>query len=121
MEREYQNCRVRSIEKGNIINFQGGKRKDVESIYNGLISEVIALNDGIIQRAREIMQQSSIKSFDSLHLASAKAGADTLLTTDIKFMKAADKLEKKVRVTNPINFLLEVSENEYGNSSVKGK
>ena len=97
------------------------KRTDVESIYNGLISGEIVLNEWIIKRAEEIMQQSSIRAFDSLHLASAEAGADILLTTDIKFMKAANKLEKKVRVRNPINFLLEVSENEYGNSSDKGK
>lgn len=97
------------------------KRKDVESIYNGLISSVIVLNEWIIKRAEEIMQQSSIRAFDSLHLASAEAGADILLTTDIKFMKAANRLEKKVRVRNPINFLLEVGENEYGDSSDKGK
>ena len=43
------------------------------------------------------------------------------MTTDIKFMKAANRLKKKVKVKNPINFLLEVSENEYGNSFGKEK
>lgn len=97
------------------------KRRDVESIYHGLISGVIVLNERIIKRAEEIMCQSSIKSFDSLHLASAEEGANILLTTDIKFMKAANRLETKVKVRNPIDFLLEVSENEYGNSFGKGK
>lgn len=65
--------------------------------------------------------KKKLKSFDSLHLASAEAGADVLLTTDIKFMKAANRLNTKIRVRNPVNFLLEVSENEYGNSSDKRK
>ena len=97
------------------------KRRDVESIYNELTSAVIMLNGWIIRRAEEIMAQSSIKSFDSLHLASAETEADVLLTTDTKFMKAANRLNTKIRVRNPINFLLEVSENEYGNSSDKRK
>ena len=97
------------------------KRRDVESIYNELTSAVIMLNGWIIRRAEEIMAQSSIKSFDSLHLASAETEADVLLTTDTTFMKAANRLNTKIRVRNPINFLLEVSENEYGNSSDKRK
>lgn len=97
------------------------KRKNVESVYCALISNVIALNDGIVRRAEEIMQLSSIKSFDSLHLASAEAGADILLTTDIKFLKAANRLDTGVKVRNPINFLLEVNENEYGDSFGKGE
>ena len=60
------------------------KRRDVESIYNELTSAVIMLNGWIIRRAEEIMAQSSIKSFDSLHLASAETEADvlSLLPTD---------------------------------------
>lgn len=97
------------------------KRKNVECIYNELKSDIIMLNNNIVERAEDIMQMSFIKSFDSLHLASAEAGADILLTTDIKFLKASNKLDVKVKVMNPIDFLLEVSENEYSDSFGKGQ
>lgn len=67
----------------------------------------------IIQRAEYIVSKSSIKTFDGLHLASTEAGADILLTTDMKFLKAANKLDIKVKIINPIDFLMEVMENEY--------
>lgn len=59
------------------------------------------------------MSSSSIKAFDSLHLASTEAGADILLTTDIKFMKAANRLDIGIKIQNPVDFVLEVSNNEY--------
>lgn len=60
-------------------------------------------------------QHSSIKAFDSLHLACAEDGADILLTTDTKFIRAAGKLDTEIRVCNPIDFLMEVNEDEHDN------
>lgn len=58
------------------------------------------------------------KAFDSLHLASAEAGADILLTTDIKFLKGCQRIKSKITVKNPVEFIMEVfeydeSDNEY--------
>lgn len=93
------------------------KRKNVEILYYSMVNEIITISDSTINRAKDIMKESSIKAFDSLHLASAETKADILLTTDIKFIKAANKLKLKIRVQNPISFLLEVNDYEYNNSS----
>lgn len=97
------------------------KRKDVEALYHAVISDVIEINEAIADRARKIMRQSSIRAFDSLHLASAETKADVLLTTDIKFMKAANRIGTKLKVQNPVSFILEVSENEQNHSFTKGQ
>ena len=88
------------------------KRRDIELLYRAVISDEIKLNDRIADRAKQIMQQSSIRAFDSLHLASAEVGADVLLTTDIKFMKAANRMGTSIRVLNPVSFILEGNEIE---------
>ncbi len=67
------------------------KRRNVEGLYHMLISDTITIDKIIINRAKVIMEQSSIKAFDSMHLASAEQGADVLLTTDVKFLKAANR------------------------------
>ena len=57
----------------------------------------------------EIMKISKIRSFDSLHIAIAEnVNADVLLTTDDKLEKMASRLDLKVRVLNPLKFVLEV-------------
>lgn len=89
------------------------KRRNVETLYFSLVKDIIEINASIVKRAKEIVEQSMIKAFDSLHLASAETKADILLTTDIKFIKAANKLETKIKVQNPISFILEVNEYEY--------
>ena len=91
------------------------KRQNVGVLYRSMINDVIRINASIVKRAKEIVEQSSIKAFDSLHLASAETKADILLTTDIKFIKAANKLETKIKVQNPISFILEVNEHEHNN------
>lgn len=89
------------------------KRKNVEVLYYAMVAEIVEINDLIADRAKEIMEGSSIKAFDSLHLASAETKADVLLTTDIKFIKAANKFGSKIKVQNPISFILEVNGYEY--------
>lgn len=91
----------------------GEKRRNVEALYNSMIYDVVKINDSIVDRAKIIMDQSTIKAFDSLHLASAETKADVLLTTDIKFMKAANRLGAGIKVQDPISFVLEVSDSEY--------
>lgn len=84
------------------------KRGNVEGVYRALISNIKVLNEKIEDRAKEIMQISNIKAFDSLHLASAEAGADILLTTDMKFLRNCKKIFCKVDVKNPIEYVMEV-------------
>jgi predicted nucleic acid-binding protein len=53
------------------------------------------------------------KSFDALHLACAESVfAEVLLTTDDKFLKKAKKNKSvlKVRVENPVTWLMEVTQ-----------
>jgi predicted nucleic acid-binding protein len=91
------------------------KRENIKGLYKELIKRTVVMTSQIVDRAKEIMERSNLKAFDSLYLASAENGADILLTTDEKFLKAACRLETKVRVLNPIAFLMEVIENEHSN------
>lgn len=84
------------------------KQNEVEGVYHALTSKSIELDEKIETRANEIMAKSNIKAFDSLHLASAEAGADILLTTDMKFLRSCKKLSCKVDVKNPIEYVMEV-------------
>lgn len=96
---------VLDIEISKIANPE--KRGNVEGVYRALISKVQELNKGIEDRAKEIMQISNIKAFDSLHLASAEAGADILLTTDMKFLRNCQKIFRRIDVKNPIEYVME--------------
>lgn len=96
---------VLDIEISKIANPE--KRGNVEGVYRALTSKVQELNKGIEDRAKEIMQISNIKAFDSLHLASAEAGADILLTTDMKFLRNCQKIFCRIDVKNPIEYVME--------------
>lgn len=85
------------------------KRNDIVGIYEGIIIKEIKAEDWVLQRAEEIRKLSNIRLFDSIHLAIAEQYADVLVTTDIKFLNAAKRLNIKVAVKNPIEFILEGS------------
>lgn len=87
------------------------KRSAVRLLYESVIVEKVSLTDSIAMKANEIMKSSSIKAFDSLHLASALTVADILLTTDLKFSKAANRLNLDVKIMNPLEFIMEVKGN----------
>lgn len=89
------------------------KRRNVEGLYQAISSDIISIDEAILNRAKIIMENSSIKAFDCIHLASAEQGADVLVTTDIKFIKAANRIKPRVPVKDPITFILEVIKNEY--------
>ena len=89
------------------------KAQWVKEIYQRTVSKEVALTDKIKNRAKEIQGISNIKSFDSLHLASAEQNADILLTTDSKFLNAAKRLSRlDIRIENPIYFVSEVVKND---------
>lgn len=84
------------------------KKLKVRELYE--IAEIsISYSEEIRRRSQEIMEQSRIRSFDSLHIAAAEAaGADVMLTTDDKLEKMASGSELKVQVMNPLKCVWEV-------------
>lgn len=87
------------------------KKSKVDELYK-LAKEKIILDDKIVKRALEI-QNFGIKPFDSLHVASAEySKADVFLTTDKKLLHAAAQLKLDIIIENPLNWFMEVDENE---------
>ena len=83
------------------------KQEKVMLLYNSA-SEHIGLTDRIVSRAKSL-ERFNIKSYDALHLASAKAGgADIFLTTDRKLINAAQIADIDIPVKNPLVWLTEV-------------
>ena len=84
------------------------KKLKVLSLYQ-IIHEEIPFTKEVNERSKEIMKLSKIRSFDSLHIAIAESvNAEVLLTTDDKLEKMSSHLDLKIRVLNPLKFVLEV-------------
>lgn len=89
------------------------KQEKVRNFYEQTINKKIGYNIDILKRAKELSEQSNIRTLDRFHLSFAEyAEVDVLLTTDDKFEKACSKLNLNTKVMNPLNFLLEVMGNE---------
>ena len=81
------------------------KRERVKELYK--VADLrIMYTEEIKKRSQEIMSQSKIRAFDSLHIAAAEA-ADVMLTTDDKLEKMAARIDLKVKVMNPLRFAWE--------------
>ena len=90
------------------------KLENIKGLYEAA-NEYLILTDEIKAMAQQF-QQSGIKEYDSLHLATAeKNNYDFLLTTDDDFKHTADKIPLKVKVRNPVEWLLEETENVRNN------
>jgi hypothetical protein len=87
------------------------KQNKALNLYS-MKKEKIELNDAIEEMAIEA-QKYGLKPFDSLHFASAEyRKVDVLLTVDRDFVKHSRKINSTLRVENPINWFMEVIENE---------
>jgi predicted nucleic acid-binding protein len=87
------------------------KQCKVLNLYS-VKKENIELNDKIEIRALEV-QEYGLKPLDSLHFASAEyRNVDVLLTVDKDFEKYSRKINSSLRVENPINWFMEVIEND---------
>jgi len=88
------------------------KRNKVKYFYELIKTEKNDYNINIYNRVKEISEQTKIKTLDSFHLSFAEnSKADILLTTDARFEKACSKMNLKIKVINPINYLMEVLQN----------
>lgn len=68
--------------------------EDVAAGVSAALSGVgeLPLSDGILRRARKVGTES-LRSLDAIHLASAlSAGAESLMTFDLRLVQAADAL-----------------------------
>lgn len=84
------------------------KRAKVLEVYNKLKLTNIKFLETIKQRAIEL-RQYNIKDMDSLHIAYAESlNLDYFITTDRLLINASNRANLKIKVINPINFIMEV-------------
>jgi len=85
------------------------RRSRVRNMLSGAHSTV-ALADAAIARAQEL-KAMGFRTYDALHLACAEqATVDVFLTTDDRVLRIGTRhaAQLKVRVANPLDWLLEV-------------
>ena len=84
------------------------KRRQVEDLYDAMELTAIDYSKEIKQRAIEL-KQYNIKDMDSLHLAFAESkNIDYFITTDRLLINASKRANLKIKVINPIEFIMEV-------------
>ena len=84
------------------------KRRQVEDLYDAMELKEIAYSEKIKQRAMEL-RKYNIKDMDSLHIAFAESeNVDYFITTDRLLINASKRANIKIRIINPIEFIMEV-------------
>ena len=92
------------------------KREKIKYFYHQTITEKTDYTENVFNRVKELSEQTNIKKLDSFHLSFAEnSNVDILLTTDSRFEKACSKMNLKIKVLNPIKFLMEVMGNDSNN------
>jgi hypothetical protein len=87
------------------------KRNRALNLYS-LAKEKIVFNNAIERRALEI-QKYGLKPLEGLHFVSAEyRNVDVLLTVDKDLLIYSKKIKFVLRVENPINWCMEVIEND---------
>ena len=85
------------------------KKEKIKSFYDKTITWKIDYTENIFKRVQELSGQTNIRTLDRFHLSFAEySDVDVLLTTDIKFEKACSKMDLKIKVINPLKYLMEV-------------
>jgi predicted nucleic acid-binding protein len=86
-----------------------GKRNKILEIYN--YDEFYVLTNQIESLAK-YYRTFNLKTFDSLHLATAEVhNIDVLLTTDSDFIKYSERFYHKTKVLSPLSLILEEEDN----------
>lgn len=84
------------------------KRRQVEDLYDAMDLTEIDYSQDIKQRAVEL-KQYNIKDMDALHLSFAESkNVDYFITTDRILINASKRANLKIKVINPIEFIMEV-------------
>lgn len=90
------------------------ERREKVLVLAALATSHVTVSAGVERRAAEL-EAHGFKAYDALHLACAEEGrAEIFLTTDDRLLKRASRSARliKVRVANPILWLLEVDRDE---------
>jgi len=96
---------ILEFELNNNSNFE--KKQKTFILYN-CVGEKHYLTNDVRLRANEF-EKIGMASLDSLHLAMAEySKADILLTVDDKFIHLSSKTDAKVKIMNPVNWIMEV-------------
>jgi len=89
------------------------ERKKGVKVLATISKDKVTVDENILRRASEF-ENIGLKAIDALHLACAEKSVEVMLTTDdeiVKKVKANNNIVK-VRVENPVRWLMEVTENE---------
>ena len=89
------------------------ERKTGVKVLAAISRDRVTVDESILRRASEL-ENIGLKALDALHLACAEKSAEIMLTTDDEIVKKVmvnDSLIK-VRVENPVRWLMEITENE---------
>ena len=87
------------------------KMERVEALCS-ISREYVMMTEEDEKRAN-YFQLNGIKAMDSFHLAVAESSnVDIFLTTDKKFLNAANRLGLKLKVANPLSWFMEAIDNE---------
>jgi predicted nucleic acid-binding protein len=107
-----------TLEGGEVIDYEISKIPDDErkmgvKILASISRDKVTVDKNILRRASEL-EKIGLKALDALHLACAEKSAEVMLTTDDDIMKTARANNSliKIRVENPVKWLMEVTENE---------
>jgi hypothetical protein len=87
------------------------KRENAQNLYSAT-TEAFRTTPELKERA-DALQELGIKTMDSFHRAIAENGnVDIYLTTDDILIKKAQGANLNIKVSNPVNWLMEVTGNE---------
>lgn len=122
----YCQSRNWSLIGSEIVDFEVSKIPDEDkrqgvSILVSISQATVTVSKDVEKHAIEL-EDLKFDSFDALHIACAeKSEADVLLTTDDRLLdKALQNISVlKVKVENPVKWLMEVMKNEYSNNESK--
>jgi len=87
------------------------ERKTGVKVLAAISRDRVTVDENILRRASEL-ENVGLKALDALHLACADKSAEVMLTTDdeiVKKVMANDSIVK-IRVENPVRWLMEVTE-----------
>ena len=86
----------------------GKKKRQVEDLYDGLELENISYTYELDERVEEL-EKYNIHFMDGYHIAFAESKkVDYLITVDKQLINASRKAKLKLKVINPVEFVMEV-------------